>query len=79
MARKLDDDIEPGNSWGEKRIFHSRDMALRSAGFAIAARPQPGKGPNRWTRHGKVLTEAQALIAAGLVKPDLDPSPEIPE
>ncbi len=72
MARK--DDIDATHSWAETRRLNSRDMALRSAGFAIHARPQPGKGPVLWTRDGKTLTEAEALRAAGLTRSDAEPN-----
>jgi hypothetical protein len=57
------DDAIPSPTLERKRR-HQADIFLRRHGFEIASRPDPGKGPVRWTRGGKSFTEAEAIAVA---------------
>ena len=58
VHKKYDEDVAPGNSWGDTRGFHPRDAFMRKHGFRIHARPP--KGPTLW-RLGEVpYTESEA-------------------
>ena len=57
--KKYDEDIPPGNSWGESRNFYPADQRLRKNGFKIHARPRVG--PAVWQFADNTFTEQEAL------------------
>lgn len=66
MARYSNSCAEPpddgSHPYQETRNWHAADIALRAAGFRIAARPK--RGPDIWTRAGQRYTATEALAIA---------------